>query len=367
MSNNVACATPPAASGALLLPAIDGAVPALLSKDSHCFQILARFAQAAKKVGVPLPEGDFVTIDQVVAAQWTQFIQANYPHGRFDGLAGKPVVTITDDTLEAVIAPERHLNTFQLRTVLEPLEAAAAGLGWFVEKTISQATCHGHQIYDMGMASYMLDVFHHDLDEFTDRGYARSLLAHTSNVIPPLSAITETMIDELKGDYSFWPSDLNDQVGGHTHLLGMHLVPAPSRPSVMKARQVEQWLKSNERHRLAAVVDVALRFQKALKKDVQREFLWNGSEDDSEGMGATCFVCWDDPSLLFEAVQHYEEHQFQGGGIVDAFARRVLPLDEATDSNLKGLARALKNYINRSALLAELLSHFPIWDEDDET
>lgn len=368
MSNTVACAAPPAATGGLLIPAIDEAVPVQFCKDLQRSQALARFAQAAKRAGVPLPDGDFLNIEQVVAAQWNQFLHAKYPPGMFDGLAGQPMVGVSDERLEVVINSETRLNAYQLRYVIEPLEEAAAGLGWFVEETLARATSHGHQVYDMGMASYMLDVFHYDLPEFSDQGYAHSLLLQQGDGAPPkLGDIAQATIDELKEQYSFWPSDLLAEVGGHGHLLRQGAIPGAKRPYIMSARKANQWLKRNQGHRLAAVVDVALRLHKAFDKDVGRDFLWNGHEDETETMGALCFICWDDPNLLFEAVGHYEQNQYQGGEAVEAFARRILHLGEASESDMKDLAASAVQYFNRWALLSELLSHFPIWEDDDET
>lgn len=100
MSNNVALAAPPASTGCFRIPAIDEAVPARFAKDLQRAQTLARFAKASECAGVPLPTGDFLNIEQVVAAQWNQFLSTNYPQGVFDGLAGEPVMGVYDDSLQ---------------------------------------------------------------------------------------------------------------------------------------------------------------------------------------------------------------------------------------------------------------------------
>lgn len=364
MSNTAASVAPPAPTGGLFIPAIDHGVPTRFSKDLQRSEALARFARAAECVGVPLPTGSFLDIEQVVAAQWGQFLATNYSAGVFDGVAGAPVLNVTDEALQIVITAESTLNAFQLKPVVERLETAAPGLGWFVESVLTSASYHGHQIYDMGMVTYMLDVYHGDLDEFTDEAYARSLILQNGG--EPDGQVTPEEIAQMKEEFGFWPSDILAQAGGHEHLLH-HWSSRARKPKVMNERAAAKWLKANRAHALAAVVDAGLRLHRALKKDPTRDFVWDGHEDDTETMGAHCFLCWDVPDLLFEAVSHLEQNQYSGGMAVEAFARRTVNLMEAGDEDLQDLAASAVEYFNRWELLGKLLSHFPIWDDDDET
>ena len=150
-------------------------------------------------------------------------------------------------------------------------------------------------------------------------------------------------------------------------MLRQFNVPVEKKPKVMSVRRAATWLKAHQRHKDAGAVDAAIQLHKALQKDPLREFVWNGHDDDTETMGAMCFLCWDDPQLLFEAVSHYEQNQYNGGQAVEAFARRVADLAEASDEDLQDIAVTTVEYFNRWALLGELLSHFPIWEDDDET
>jgi PRTRC genetic system protein F len=369
MSNNVAIAAAPAPAqgGCFSLPALGHAVPLRFAQDLQRGRALAGFANAAERVGVALPLGDFLDIEQVVAAQWNQFLVGRYPQAVFDGLAGEPVIGVDDESLQVVIHAQSRLNAYQLKPVVEALEAEASGLGWFVEAVLNRASCHGHQIYDMGMASYMLDVFHSSLEEFTDEGYARALLLENGDALGESTIpIPQATLDSLRQQYSFWPSDLLSEVGGHGHLLhnGYYASPAPS---AMSWRQAGRWLKARPRHALAGAVDAAMRLQRALERDGGREFVWNGQDDETEAMGALCFLVWDAPDLLFEAVQHFEQNQYSAGAVVEAFARKTLELRDASDEALQALAAATMAYFERCALLGRLLSHFPIWEDGDES
>lgn len=315
---------------------------------------------------MPLPEGGFLTIEQVLAAQWNQFLASRYPSGTFEALAATPVVEIDDAFLRIIMYAQSHLNAYQLQPVIEPLEAETTGLGWFVEAVLTQASGHGLLLYDMGMASYMLEVFHADLEEFTDQAYARALLLQNGRQLPRRGRpLPQQTIDQLREQYGFWPSDLLADVGGHAHLLRQGYVPAAARPKVLSARGAARWLANHSGHALSGAVAAAIALQGALARDPQRAFSWNGEVDETETLGALGFVAWQQPQLLFEAVQHFEENQHNGGMAVEALARRILPLADASAAQLRALARGTVAYLHRCALLARLLACFPIWEDSD--
>lgn len=365
MTSNTACAAPPAPSGCLSLPILDDAVPARLGQERLRQRTLARFAIAAARSGVQLPAGGFHAIEQVLVAQWNGFLARRDPTGSADVLAGTPVLEIDDDALRVVIHAQSRLNAYRLRPVIEQLEAQATGLGWFVEGVLTQASAHGLQIYDMRMASTLLDVFHGELEEFSDPGYARAILqAHGDAAGDAAAPIPQDTLDALRSDYGFWPSDLLADVGGHGHLLAPWYSRQGARPQTMGARCATRWLRRHRGHAGAVVVNAALRLQRALARDRERAFVWTG-DDDTEPLGALCFLAWDAPELLLEAVQHFEENQYSGGLAVEAFARCVLPLSQASDAQLRQLARRTAAYLHRWTLLAQLLAHFPLWEDGD--
>lgn len=274
------------------------------------------------------------------------------------------MIEIDDDALRFVVYAQSSLNAYRLKPVVEALEAQAPGLGWFVQSVLTAASSHALQIYDMGMAASMLEVFHADLDEFTDEGYARAILLANGESPPPAGKpIHQQTVDELREQYGFWPSDLLADVGGHAHLLQHWQPQLTNRPKVMSARAAARWLRDRPGHLQAETVEAALGLQRALARDRERAFVWDGDRDETEPLGAMCFLAWDAPQLLFEAVQHHEENQYNGGQAVEAFARRTLALAEADDAQLRALARRIANYLHCWSLLARLLAHFPVWEE----
>ncbi len=363
MSFNQGLVARGASRGSFLIPAIDPAIPPVLTKDSNRARTLAQLAKASVSVGVPLPAGEFLSIEEVVKAQWTQYLARTYPQDVFAGVRGEPTITVTDDALSVVIGACTRLNVYQLRPVVNQLESDEPGLGWFLQGVLQTASYHGHEQYDMSRATYILDGLHWDLSEFTDQAYAKRLMEDQGEEAPEGDVPPDTM-ERLRSEYSFWPSEVLDEVEGHKHLLGL----GEGRQKQLKPSAVRHWLKHHADHPLAGAVRTGLELLKACEKDQERLFVWGGHPDDLDSMGALCFVCWDSPHLLLEAISHYEQNQYQGGQCVEAFARHALDLTKSvTDDELRTFARATVDYFNRWALLGKLLSSFPVWEDDDET
>lgn len=366
----------PAATSCFLIPAIDPEIPGRFSKDASRSQLLARFSKAATAVGIALPEGDFLNIEEVVKAQWLQHLQRSYPADAFRGAVGLPVIRVTDDRLQVVIGAASNLDVYQLKPVVTALEAMQAGLGWYVHSVLDMATHHAHEMYGMAQVPYMLHAALYDLEEFSDEAYARSLIMDQGDY-PPEGPIPQETMEQLRQDYGYWPSDLLKDVDGHAHLLGGPSAPGSKPPKRLTIRQARNWLRGNPGASHAEVVQAALDLETACKRDADRTFLWHGSrvmshdayDEDEDPMGAMCFIAWEDPELLMEAVSHFEQNQYNGGQAVEAFARTTLFLEDnqTTDADLRKVAKATADYFNRWALLSRLLSHFPVWNNDDET
>lgn len=361
MSTIQAVAQDPVSSGCFFLPGIDPDVPVDLDQGLKRQEVLARFSHAAKKAGIKLPSGQFLTIEQVVKAQWQQFTESTFPSGTFRMLAGAPEIEINNEKLQITIASRSTLNAFRLKPVVEALEQSEAGLGWFVESVIRSASRYGHELYTMGHITYMMESQFCEIDEFTDEAYARAMLEQEGKE-PDAGPIPDETMARLKVDYSYWPSYLLEEAGGHSHLISWGRSPV----TVLKPSMAKRWLAQHPRHQHAKTVDLALQIR-ALFHRAKQDFTWYGYDDDSDTIGALAFVTWDDPELLFEAVNHHEEMQYQGGTGVEAFARCQVPLDSETiDADLRRMAKATMNYLNRWALLEKLLSKFPIWEGGDD-
>lgn len=350
--------TPTAWSGIFSLPRLQPEIPLVLTRSGQRALMLARFVRAAQEIGVPLPEGNFASIEQVAAAQWQSFISTSCDPRIMDLLAGAPRIEVTDQHFRFWVDARSNLNVFQEKPVIEALESAKAGLGWYVHDVITGGHGHGLGLYDIEVATYYGMPYHyHEMDEFTDREYARWILQDEGR---DPSELTDELLKDMRGDYTYWPSDILETLGGHGHLMR---ATGFKHPKCLKQKDVRAWLARNRRHHLAAVVDAALRLDAEWGADKERTFCFS-LESGGDSIGAPAFLTWDDPDLLVELIQHHEETIYNGGEGYEAFAVATLSSD-APDRDLRELALASVSYFKRWALLAECLSHFPVWEGDE--
>lgn len=357
--------------GLFVLPAISPEVPYVMEQASERSRTLARFALAGEACGLALPGGPSQSLEDVVAQQWTI-----YMHSISERLGatmlGSPSVLVTDERLSILIGARSDINTYRLKPVVESLEQSMKGLGWFITSVLNLAGRNGLYMYDMAMVAYHLDGRMTELDEFTDQHYARHLLADEGERdYDDESEVSDQKIEELRLNYQHWPSDILQMVDGHVHLLGAISYGAASRTEKVdppaSETQVKRWLKANADHPQAQCVKAAMALHAALQAKDAPDFSFYPAEDDVESIGAMCFIAWDDPYLLWESAGHAEEMAYNGGDVVEAFARKNVSLvGGITDQQLADLVTETKNYLKTWHLLEQLMSNLPALGDDDE-
>lgn len=367
-SNEAFAPRPPvsAMAGCFSLPALDQTIPVVCGGHARQ-QLLARFAEASALAGVALPSGtNFHSIEQVVTAQWSQYLERRFAGVPMLALAGCPSIQASDDAISFVINSEERLNVHRLKPVIEQLESEKEGLGWFVHAALTSATSHGHALYTMDILETLMTSYAYDMEAVNDEQYARLLLSEEGRELADGETVTQEVIDGLKKHYFFWPSDLVEAAGGHKHLLGgMFTFKSRDRPKVLGAGAARRFAK--QAHPLSKsghIVQLALKLQGALSRDKDRDFVWYQSQtdDDASPVGAAAIIAWDDVDILLEAVSHFEQQE-QQGECEFAYARLCVPAQEADLVRLVQAARAAVAYFDRWALLAQLLSHFPTWEQ----
>jgi PRTRC genetic system protein F len=351
----------PPPRGCLFIPAIAADVPVRLDPSAARSRILARFCRASAAAGVPLPSGEFRGIEEVLRAQWLQQLQRCMAPQCFAGAPATPAFQVDDQSLQVVIGACADLTVYRLKPVVEALEASRPGLGWFVHGVLAAAPQHALQLYDTGFTTCLLDGLQLDLDAFSDECYARMLLSEQGDAPPPDQPVPAECIDALREQYAYWPSQLLRDVDGHAHLLGHWGGAGGCRPAQLTPARAAHWLRTHSRHAAADLVRTALALEAACRRDSKRAFAWY-REDDLDSVGALCFLAWDQPAMLLEAVSHHEQNTMNGGQAEEAFARCAVLLDaRAFEKRVCALARATAAYFERWGLLAKLLSFFPVW------
>lgn len=385
MEAQLAPVATPRWSGIFTLPKFDSGVPPVITRSGLRSTLLARFARAAERVGVPLPDGTFESPEKVLAAQWQQMMQRlGITSTHATHLAGHLRIDVDDERLYVWNVAAQNLNAYRAKPVVERLEAAAPGLGWFVYRCIHDGHGHGLSLYDFARSSY--DGLPYELQEistFTDDAYAVYLFREhgfdldedgeltadaesdgEEDFDPPM---TSELVEKIRARVGgWWPSTILEEVEGHAHLLEMQGVNCP-RPKTMSLPAVRRWLKLNPEHADAALVSLAAQLQAAFNADSRKVFESGYAHDlEIKLIGAPAFICWDSMELLFEMVEHMERDCYESGEDAnEAFSVAWLNKpDQITDEQLRQLAKDLVAHLKRWKLLAELMSHFPIWKED---
>lgn len=362
-----------ASCGLVVLPDISQEVPARFEQASERSRLLARFALASEAQGLALPDGNFTVLQDVVAQQWTNYL--NSISDRIgETLVGSPEIVVSDEHFSVLIGARPDLETFLLKPLIEAMEDASPGLGWFVVDVLSSARCHGLFFYDMAMVPYELGYLLADLDEFTDQAYARAILYEEGergwddhSEVPPAK------LAEMRRTYLHWPSQILEAVGGHHHLLGLgasRLDKKSGRSPVrsLSPAQVRRWLRRQEADStLMQCVRTALALHEAVTAKDAPNFVFHTGCDDLGPVGAMCFIAWDDPAILWEAAGHAEENAYNGGDVIEAFARKTYSLEDGiSDQQLAALVKDTKGFLNQWHLLEQLVSYFPTARDDDE-
>ena len=364
---------PSAVQGCFALPALSAEIPFALEQATERKRVLARLALAGEAGGLALPGGMMHTLEEVVAQQWSNYTEALTPRAG-EGMKGTPTFLVTDEQLQVVIGARPDILTYRLKPVVDPLEAALPGLGWFITSVLDQVQSKGLFCYDMPMVVYHLDYRLTELDEFTDQCFARVVLMEEGDYdYEPGTPVSDETMEALREQYVHWPSDILAAVDGHQHLLGT-VSYRPARDKRAKGTpvslaKVKHWLRANAQHPQASCVHAAVALKAAVSKRNAADFNFfsNANGSDVESIGAMCFVAWDDPHLLWETASHAEEQAYNCGDVMEAFARKTIPLDKGlTDQQLADLVTETKGFLNLWHLLEELMSHLPVHGDDDE-
>lgn len=349
--------------GTFVLPELAATIPAVIGRMAHQNQALARFALAAEKAGILLPGGQFDDIDPVVVRQWNAYFEAALDGAAKTALSGRPVIFVDDEHFGIRIQPVSNLNAYRLKPVVEALEKRVPGVGWFVVDVLNAVNGHGLTIYDSAKLGYEAENYFYG--QHSDRDAAVEMAGQEDDGdFDPKNASDEEIATFLDGFFSFYPSDVIKSVDGHKHLLTW-LEKGEKGPKKATRRDVQRALKMGKlKGNLKRVVLEALELEALLRRDKDHCFNAFHALDGevSDLIGATCFIAWDDPTFLFEMVQHSEESAYNSGETEEMLALRYIDLS-AEQKEFDQLALDFKAYLECWSTLARLVKNFPLYEE----
>lgn len=350
--------------GTFVLPEIHSEIPSSFGKDFIRKQALARFALATEQIGIPLPGGDFTSIEKILARQWQHYLGETLNEHAKTHLKVLPEIIATDASLEVIMTARSELNTYRLKPIVEKLEKIVPGLGWYVQETISRVRAHGIEIYDSLLMAYALEYNYEGAE--TDEEYVRLLMENEGEESED-QEITDEVMARYKESYSWFPSDILKELDGHRRLLGWMPLKGTGevRTRTLSRRQAINALRNRRlKGKLRECVNDAIHLDRLLAADKKSDFHWH-EIDDADLIGAACFIAWDRPNLLWEQIEHHETNLYNGGMAYEALGKASISID-ADAAEIKKLAREMRAYFERWNALGKLLSHFPNHEEDED-
>lgn len=341
------------AHGTFVLPKISSDVPLVIGNESVAHQALAKFSLAAEKIGMELPGGDIRKLEGIVQKQLQDWLDKQIGANARKCLSGKPLIAADSNEIVFFMQAVSNLELLKMKPVIEALETAVPGLGWYVVDVIERSHGRGISLYSPSAMS------HHSYYYFSgaesDKEFVTEMRAQEGEEEPSDEELAE-LIEQARNDYGYLPSSMLESVEGHGHLLGWASPDGKQKRKHLKKRQVAVLLKSTDLpDGLKQCVSDAIALDRIYSKD-KGAYCWDNS-DDEEQIGAACFIAWDDPGMLFELAGHHEEDAYNSGTGIECLCRFKVNTG-ATPAEFEQMVRLMRTYFDQWNALGNLLVHF---------
>lgn len=356
----------PIQGGAWCLPSLHPDIPTVLraAETGLAEKAFAGFALQAHADGVRLPGGRFTTISHAINKQWRALINSslkdhNSPLNMSMQLHG------TDEKITVSIGVPGTLEILRMKALVEALNAAADGLGWWVAELANSAARDYYPIYTLEKTA---DNFcSNEGTSLTDAD-----LVETINDREGRDEDDQMNDQELAEAYcGMWPSDLIDAVDGHSWLFhqqrwdkktGQHQLIG-EKPFIASDADANEFLKRSggEPHLKAAVQAFA---ELSIELGRTDSKLKNGSRGEAyedeyvEAIGASCALVWDDSTLLMQCVSHWEVDLQNCGEYTDEHI--TFSADSMSDEDIGTLIQSIKDFVERHRAISKAFSFFEV-------
>lgn len=369
----------PIQGGAWCLPSLHSDIPLQINCGAtDTDDVIARFALEANDLGVPLPDGDFATADNTLKLQWDQYIKAVC--GNDSPLNMSMHVQVTNAQIAVGISPPGSINFLRMRPLIESLNSAMGGLGWWAYGLTCAASGDYYPIY--GPIDYA-DFLTRDMwvEDFTDKAVVDAYNEMES---------TELTREEIEAaNKPFWPSELIAAVDGHTWMLGrsgkqcgrpQKSTSRGTRPKPSTLADAKRFLREGNDVALMAAVRSFLELHTELQRSDSRMRLaeqgdrpmtedWSDEEEeaqyqrDSETLGASCALVWEASGIAVALIQANEIRLMESGEHVDDHIR--FTSKSLKRSDLRELIISMKDFVRRHVAISKAFAHFEVIDDSN--
>jgi len=364
----------PIQGGAWCLPDLHPDIPLQINFGaSDTDHVVAQFSLEANALGVPLPNGEFTSADHTLQSQWAQYIKAAC--GSDSPLNMSMHVQVTSKEIEVGIAPSGTLEVLRMRPLIEALNVALDGLGWWVYGVTCGASSNSYPIY--GPTDYA-DFLERDMwiPEFTDKAVVDSYNDIESTEL--------TRAEIQAASKPIWPSELITDFGGQTWMLGRESTVLTgsrkrklrnARPKAATVRDAKRFLSDSSDPALKAAVASFLELHCELERPDSRMCFaeqgdrpmsdaWSDDDEDDgylsepETLGASCALVWEQSGNALSLIEANEVRLMESGEHVDDHIRFTSRSLEQSD--LRELITSMKDFVRRHVAISKAFSHFEV-------
>lgn len=356
--------------GAWCLPALHKDIafelPTSSSHGEH--RLMAEFGLQAHASAMPLPSGTFTTITETLRKQLQ-----NYTSKHLSKLAPVKITltlkVINDHRLAVVVGVQGGVEILRMRSLVESLNAAQDGLGWWVHQVASSA---GKDGYPLNYTPRSIDSLREYTGPWgnTDEDFLDNIAAEGAESY----ASVEEAREELAGAF---PSDLDKAVDGHTWMLARFdpkTKRRPKGPRLASTAVVKEFLKNHKQPaKLRAAVADFLALQVELDSTEQSSFkdalsstddrcapFCDCQEERPTPIGSACIMVWHQHDVLCEIISEFEQREMECG--LETLDQLILPLDmhnynDPVDAYNVAI-RFIKDLVTRHSAISKAFNHF---------
>lgn len=354
----------PIQGGAWCIPAFHPDIPSVVkTEDTSTFDVwLSQLGLLAYADGVALPRGEFTTVKTAIENQWQSFF--NKTSGKAQLVNLTLSIACDEDDYVASIGVNSYINYLAIKKLVEELNTACRGLGWWVTNVAQRVKSLSIPVYDIESWADKYGYMNH-MDEFTDQSKADIL--NEMNLEP---GEAERSIQEWKDESSdFWPSMLMEAAGQHGFLFNQTIWNDKNRTrdplcktpftATSKAALRFTKCKSSPRHLVDAVQAFLTLEHELMRSDSGLKLAEPADRSDGiEPIGAAVAIVWNSTELAVDLLGHSEQYAMEGEGCTtDHLMLRVHHKDPENASKMK-------NFLTDLALLhgalGEAFKHFEV-------
>lgn len=346
----------PITGGAWCLPSLHPDVPCSFNLGKAVNDTLvADLVLEAHTQGLQIPSGRFMSIEKTLEQQWKAHVATAL--GGDSPLGLDLILEINSQGLSASIGAVSRISCLRLKPLIDRLNQAQAGLGWWVYDVAHRSTSDALPIYGIDDYANMFCIYN-GFDDFSDESVVEYYNDNSEE--SEIAGVAEL---KESGYISLWPSDVVEAMGGYSWMC---------TPRTYN-HETKGW-DTNPKPQMATLAEVTHFMQNGAAPDIQtivKDFIvlheklesigdsrWDQANEDGFPLGATCILVWDSSDVPLQIIDEYEQYLLNCGDSSEVHV--TLNLRDSSHDAISGFCETLKTYVAMFAAVGKAFSHFEV-------